>query len=387
MNGAMVRGILASASIAIALSSCSSWRTVGRYDGWTLYGEKGKEVDTTRFEAAIGPAKSAVEEILGPFENAIRVHVWSGEAGPETSGAHVILDGEGGPVQDVPGIGPARVRAYHARGDDLFGPPSGIFLAAPECGTAAHELVHARAAEQDLELPLWLEEGVACLIGDGFLDGKRWIVDGLSCWPLRELQTQTVSDADLERILSLGASDPSSPRENVLAHFVGWAITFDLYRQEGQIDWSGWGVRYGKGISVVEARTRIERTLDPATALAWMDRLEDPRREIRLATAKGVWKLRSTEIATALLEALEAEEDPEVRVGFAINLLACAGEARLPDVLTGRLWRAAWPALRRAPLTDPEESQAARDLMRSFRFRSNRSSQEPLLGLRRFWAE
>ena len=67
--------------------------------------------------------------------------------------------------------------------------------------------------------------------------------------------------------------------------------------------------------------------------------------------------------------------------------LACAGEARLPDVMTGRLWRAAWPALRRAPLADPAESQAARDLMRSFRFRSNQSSQEPLLGLRRFWAE
>ena len=381
------RGFLAAVPIALALSSCNSWRTVGRYEGWTLYGEEGQEVETARYEAAIGPAKSAVEEILGPFEEMIRVHAWSGEAGPETSGARVILDGEGGPVQDVPGIGPARVRAYHARGDDLFGPPSGIFLAAPECGTAAHELVHARAAEQELELPLWLEEGVACLLGDGFLDGKRWVVDGLSCWPLRELQGQTVSDADLARILSLGASDPSSPRENVLAHFVGWAIAFDLYRQEGEIDWNGWGTRYGKGIDVAEARMRIERTLDPATALAWMERLKDPRREIRLATAKGIWKLRSTPIATALLEALEAEEDPEVRVGFAINLLACAGEARLPDVLTGRLWRAAWPALRRAALADPAESQAARDLMRSFRFRSNRSSQEPLLGLRRFWAE
>src|SRR6185503_5922232 len=117
-----------------------------------------------------------------------------------------------------------------------------------------------------------------------------------------------------------------------------------------------------------EARTRIERTLDPATALAWMDRLKDPRREVRLATAKGVWKLRSTPIATALLEALEEEEDPEVRVGFAINLLACAGEAQLPPGMTGRVWRAAWPALRGAPLTDPAENEAARSLMRSFRF-------------------
>jgi hypothetical protein len=381
------RWVLALGPIALVLAGCSSWRTVGDYDGWTLHGEKGKEVDASRFQAAIGPAKSAVEEILGPFEKSVRVYAWSGEAGPETSGAHVILDGEGGPVQDVPGIGPARVRAYHARGDDLFGPPSGIFLAAPEGGTAAHELVHARAAEENLELPLWLEEGVACLIGDGFLDRDRWVVDGLSCWPLRELQAQSISDGDLARILSLGASDPASPRENVLAHFVGWAIAFDLYREEGRIDWQGWRKRYEKGLALAEARKRLDRTLDPATSLAWMDRLRDPRREIRLATAKGVWKLRSTAIATALLEALEDEKDPEVRVGFAINLLACAGEARLPDVLTGRLWRAAWPALRRADLVDPAESRAARDLVHSFRFRSNQSSQEPLLALRRFWAE
>jgi hypothetical protein len=108
---------------------------------------------------------------------------------------------------------------------------------------------------------------------------------------------------------------------------------------------------------------------------------------VRLATAKGVWKLRSTQIATVLLEALEEEEDPEVRVGFAINLLACAGEARLPDVLTGRLWRAVWPALSRATLDDPDENQAAHDLRRSFRFRSSRNAQAPLLALKRFWAE
>jgi hypothetical protein len=399
MNGAMrrndgagrgdgrIRGILLALCLGLALSSCASWRAVGRYDGWTLYGEPGREVDPQRFAAAIGPAMSAVEEILGPFEKTVRVHVWSGEAGPETSGADIILEGEGGPVQDVPGIGPARVRAYHARGEGLFGPPAGIFLAAPECGTAAHELVHARAAEENRDLPLWLEEGVACLLGDGFLDGERWVVDGLSCWPLRELQAQSMSDADLSRILSLGSSDHSSARENVLAHFVGWAIAFDLYREDGRVDWHGWCDRFGQGITLEEARRRISHTLDPASALAWMERLRDPRREVRLATAKGVWKLRSKPVATALLDAIEAEEDPEVRLGFAINLLACAGEVRLPDFLTGRLWRAVWPALRRAELADPEEKQAARDLLRSFRFRSGRSGQEPLFALRRFWAE
>ncbi len=373
--------------LSLGLCSCAAWRPLATYDGWTLYAEPGREVDPRPFAAVVVPAMAAVQEALGPFEGPVRVHAWSGAAGPETSGADVIHEGDGGPVQDVPGIGPARVRAYHARGDGLFGSPAGIFLAAPECGTVAHELVHARAAEEHLDLPLWLEEGVACLLGDGFQDGQRWIVDGFSCWPLRELQTQEISDADLARILSLRAGDHSSARENVLAHFVGWAIAFDLYREEGRIDWRGWRSRFGKGIAPAEARSRLARTIAPETALAWMARLRDPRREIRLATAKGVWKLRSAAIASALLDALEEERDPEVRVGLAINLLACAGEVRLPDLLTGRLWRDVWPALKHASLADPVEQAAEQDLLHSFRFRAGGSAQEPLQALRRFWAE
>lgn len=339
------------------------------------------------FEAAVAPAMRTVQKVLGPFRRPVKVHAWSGVAGAETSGAEVIHEGEGGPVQDVPGIGPARVRAYHARTDGLFGPPAGIFLAAPECGTIAHELVHAHAAEDGLDLPLWLEEGTACILGDGFLDGERWTVDGLSCWPLRELRSQRITDDELARLLGLRASDPSSPKENVLAHFVGWAIVFDLYREEGRIDWRGWRRRYEDGIPLEEARRRLSRTIDPAEVARWLERLRDPRREVRLATAKGVWKLHSTEVASALLEALEEETDPEVRVGLAINLLACAGEARLPDRLTGRLWRAAWPALRHAGLADPAEQQGVEELLRSFRRRGGRSSQVPLQALRRFWAE
>src|SRR5258706_15872176 len=148
MNGAMRSLVLAA---CLASTACSSWRPVARFDGWTLYSERGHEVDARSFEAAVAPAIRTVEEALGPFERPIRVHAWNGEAGAETSGAEIIHEGEGGPVQDVPGIGPARVRAYHARGDGLFGPPGGIFLAAPECGTVAHELVHARAAEEGLD--------------------------------------------------------------------------------------------------------------------------------------------------------------------------------------------------------------------------------------------
>jgi hypothetical protein len=384
MNGDMRLVVLVA---CLASTACSTWRPVARYDGWSLYAEHGHEVDARTFEAAVTPAKRAVEEALGPFERPIRVHAWNGEAGAATSGAEVIHEGEGGPVQDVPGIGPARVRAYHARGDGLFGPPAGIFLAAAECGTVAHELVHARAAEEGLDLPLWLEEGVACVLGDGFQDGDRWIVDGLACWPLRELRAQQIPDDELARLLALHAGDASSPRQNVLAHFVGWAIVFDLYREAGRIDWTALRARYGASIPLEEARTRLARTTDPACAVAWMARLRDPRREVRLATAKGVWKLRSTEIASALLDAIEQENDAEVKIGMGINLLACAGEVRFPDLLTGRLWRAVWPALRDTTLADPAEQQGVGELLRSFRRRGGRSAQAPLETLRRFWAE
>ncbi len=349
MNGAMRSLVLAA---CLASTACSSWRPVARFDGWTLYSERGHEVDARSFEAAVAPAIRTVEEALGPFERPIRVHAWNGEAG-----------------------------------DGLFGPPGGIFLAAPECGTVAHELVHARAAEEGLDLPLWLEEGVACILGDGFQDGNRWIVDGLACWPLRELQSQQIPDDELARLLALRAGDASSPRQNVLAHFVGWAIVFDLYREAGRIDWTALRARYATAIPLAEARVRLARTVDPACAIEWMARLKDPRREVRLATAKGVWKLRSTEIASALVDAIEHEEDPEVKVGMGINLLACAGEVRFPDVLSGRLWRAVWPALRNTTLADPAEQEGVGDLMRSFRRRGNRSSQGPLETLRRFWAE
>jgi hypothetical protein len=76
------RRLLALAPVVLALAGCSSWRTVGEYDGWTLHGESGKEVEVARFQAAIGPAKSAVEEILGPFEKSVSIYAWSGEAGP-----------------------------------------------------------------------------------------------------------------------------------------------------------------------------------------------------------------------------------------------------------------------------------------------------------------
>lgn len=388
-RGSRVRRFVA-ALVLGALASCASWRDAVRTERWTLYSERTLTSEETRqYERSIEPALGAVSEALGPFKNRVSLYVWEdGNAAPgDGSSSAQLHEGGTGAVQEVPGIGPARVRAFHARTRTFFGPSSGIYLGAPETGTTAHELVHARVAEENLELPLWLEEGLASFLGDGYQDGERWIVDGLACWPMRELTEARIADVEFARLLALSAEDSSDVRENVLAHFVGWAIVFDLYREEGKLDWRGWIARYTHGIDAGEARMRMQRTLAPATLESWLQRLKDERPAVRIATAKGLWKLRSLIAVEALLDALEREKDPLARVALAINLLASAGEMRLPDDLQRRMWRQAWPALRRAQLADPREQKAVEELFASFRWGSRSSPSGPLEALRRYWAE
>ena len=364
----------------LALSACSTWRAVEVRQGWTLYGVPGREVDAEAFRVAFEPAFRCVEATLGPFRGTVRVHALSGSAGPGSEGEIAL-------ARDVPGIGRARVRAWHARGQGWFGSRTGIYAEEPDAGTAVHELVHARFAEAARDLPLWLEEGIACLLGDGFFDGERWVVDGYACWPVRQLRDQALSDEELARVLRVSAAQSASARDSVLVHFVGWAIVFDLHRESGRLDWSTWARRYARGVGVAEARERIGRTISAEVEAEWLERLADEGRGVRMATAKGVWKLRSRTAIEDLLEALEREEDAEARVALAVNALAAAGEMRLARETRDRLWRAVWPVLRRGELPDEDEDAALRDLYRSYRRRGDTSSQEALERLRRFWAE
>lgn len=363
------------------MTACSAWRQVERHDGWTLYSKQDSGVDTGAFRTAFDPAHRAVERYFGPFKDDVRVHALPNEGDADESEQGT------GVVHEVPGIGRARVRAYHARGDGFFGPSSGVYAAAPDAGTAAHELVHARLAEEAPDLPLWFEEGMACVIGDGVLDGERWIVDGYACWPVRELREQRLTDAELTHVLNIGEEDSTSVRDNVLVHFVGWAIVFDLYRESGAFDWRTWQKHYGSKIDLAEARRRLERTISTDVEAEWLKRLTSPDRSVRLATAKGVWKLRSASAITALLDALDREEDNELKVAFAVNALAAAGEMKLGWELQDRLWRKVGPTLRHAQLDDTLEQSSVKNLTQSFRWRSNVNSQQALEGLRRFWAE
>jgi len=377
--------LFVAALLALVSAACSSWQPFARGETWTLVAERAlPDAEVQAYRAAIEPAIASATELLGPLEQRVTIHVWDGEA---PAGPGQVYEGEGGPVQVVPGIGPARVRAFHARGSNWFGPDAGVYLSAPETGTIAHELVHARMAEESGSLPLWLEEGLASIVGDGYLDGARWVVDGLACWPLRELTEARIEDTELARLLALSAEDQSDVRENVLAHFVGWAIVFDLYREAGRLDWQAWIARYAAHIDLAEARQRLDRTLEAKTVESWLVRLDDPAPAVRIATAKGLWKLRSLRAVEGMLARLAKEEDPLVRIVLSLNVLACAGEMNLPDEIEDRMWRRVWPTLRRAKLEDPRESKALEQIVTGFRWGSRQSSRAALDALRAYWAE
>lgn len=379
---------LLGALLVVLTAGCSSWRPAGRYAGWTLYVRDGELVDEGRFERAFAPAIVGVEERLGPFEKAVRVHAWNG--GVElTSGnrGEIRTAGDPGLVQDVPGIGPARVRAFHARGGGGPFALSGVFIGEADVGTAVHELVHARLAELDTTLPLWFEEGLASLLADGAIYRGRWVVDGLACWPLRELSEEELSDDELEHLLRLTASEDHSVRDNLLVHFVGWAIVFDLYREDPGADWSDW-LAAVDGASPAQLRARMERTLDEDTPIEWVQRLGDPHPGVRLATVRGIWKLASPELFDHLVLALHAEEDPEVQLALAINALAGASSARLSGYGWSRLRRALLPVLRDVDVPDADETEAARVLHEVYRYQlAPKRSHSAFEALSRYWEE
>jgi len=381
--------ILSLLGLCALLPGCASqWQPIRHYEGWTLYEEPGGNVSVEAYEAAFEPAFVAVGELLGPFDDTVRVHAWHGAVEMNFADKGELEKGEEPGVREIPGIGPTRIPAYHARGGGGWFGPSGVFIGVPDAGTAVHELVHARFAEASISLPLWFEEGVASLLGDGMLFEGEWQVDGLACWPLRELREQELTRADVTRLLRIKASDSTSAKDNALVHFLGWAIVFDLYRETGVIDWELWYEIFDHEHAVNDAQHRLERTLGRDTALDWLDRLEHDDPAVRITAGHGTWKLRSRQVLDRLIEALEDEEHEIVKIGLAVNALAAAGEVRSSWRLWRRMQGTVFSALRRAELPDPGEQQAAHDLYQAYRRRrSGRRSQDALSRLTRFWEE
>ena len=112
-----------------ALGACSSWRPVAKHERWTLFEQGGQTVSADRYAAAFDPAFQAVEEVLGPFEGHVAVHAWG--KGSDPAGGHLHAG-----VHQVPGIGPARIQAYHARGGGAFGRSGVFFIELANCSNS-----------------------------------------------------------------------------------------------------------------------------------------------------------------------------------------------------------------------------------------------------------
>jgi hypothetical protein len=365
---------------ALLTPACSTWRPVERREAWTLYSRPGAVVDVACFARALEPAFAAVEERMGPFRASVRIHALE-----DTAQASLKADAE---FESVPGIGPARVRAFHVRPTANPFSAGGVFLECADTGAAVHELVHARIAEERLALPLWFEEGLAQLFGDGAVFDDRWYVDGLCCWPLRELREERLTDADLARLLALRAGDSTPSRDNLLVHFIGWAIVFDLAREAPQASWRHWYDLWRADGSLSAARARIDRTVSDRTHVEWLARLDDEDPGVRFAAAKGTWKLRSSSAVELLLARLEEEEEPTVRFALALNALITGGEARLSGRQWGRLGRLVFSTLRRAELDDPAEAASLDLVRRALRGRASKAESDRAFdGLARYWDE
>jgi hypothetical protein len=389
-----VLGVLA----ALLSSACSTWKPRDEYPGWSLWTRDEAPIDAPAFERALEPALAAVEHAMGPFEHPVAVHAWNGGVALESGVRGRVVDGEE-PLLEVPGMGPARVRAFHSRGDGSLFSRGGIFLGEPEVSAAVHELVHARIHELGLAPPLWFEEGLASYLSDGALVDGVWQIDGMAFWPWKELRAQRLGDSEIAALLTLGEGDDHSLRDNLLVHFLGWALVFDAARRAPDAGWRAWLAEaleaYGPPVlerdragAIARARAALERTLDERTPLEWLDRLDAPEASVRLAAARGTWKLATPQVGDRLLAAIGREADPEVCTTLVVNLLIGPGQTRYGWSNWWRMRREAVPHLKEPGLDDPAEAAAAARLYSAWRGRGGGTkAQEALRALRRLWEE
>jgi HEAT repeat protein len=132
----------------------------------------------------------------------------------------------------------------------------------------------------------------------------------------------------------------------------------------------------------------MNRTLEESTMHGWVARIEDEDPAVRLASARGAWKVGDEDVIAILLDQLEREEDDEVKVCLAVNALASLGRGEPSREIERRLWPTVLRALRRVELSDEEEQEAARELYRSYRrWGGRRTRQSAFDRLDRYWRE
>lgn len=376
------------AGVALLLSGCANWQYVRSGEDWSLYVKPGGNVNVQSFESLLDPAIVAVEAELGPFRMPVRVHAWDGGVQLSSGTQGKIQDGDGAGIVESE-LGTARVRAFHVRRDS-FG-MGGIFLGEASPGSAVHELVHARLAELP-RVPLWFEEGLAMFYGDGELvrppgAPAYWVRDGLCAWPRAMLREDRPNPAELAHILTLRSGEDHTIEENLLVHFVGWALVFDLYRQDPRGSWQDWLRTFELDPST--AYERIDRSLDRGTLLVWLNEgLSDPEAGVRKATARGTWRGAHSASLQMLSSALRHEDDPEVRATLAINLLAAAGQGRFAGMGRWNGLRLPLDVLEELEFGDERARAAAERLCQGFRGRGSAGTIEAAFrDLEAYWQE
>ena len=375
--------------VAALVSGCTTWKEVESHENWSLYVKPGRHVDAEPYALLLDPAVDAVEAVFGPFKGPVRVHAWAGGVDLESGTRGHMNDGEDAGMVDS-SLGVARVRAFHVK-HDPFG-PGGVFLGEPSAGAAVHELVHARLAELKPTPPLWFEEGIAMLVADGQLitegpGAPYWVRDGLCAWPRSVLRQKRPDAATLATILALESGDEHSVDENLLVHFIGWAIVFDLYRANPTADWRTWLATFEADPST--ACERLDRSLDRGTLLLWLhEHLSDPEPGVRSAAARGTWRGADSSSLQLLSSALRHETNPNVRATLAINILAAAGEGRFPGMGRWNGLRLPIQVLDQLVFGSTEDQDAAERLLAGYRGQARRGSIEAAFReLEAYWQE
>lgn len=392
---AWIRMAALTLGLGLFMSSCSAWRKVSSNEDWALYVKPGGDVDVSSFEAMLNPAVEAVERVLGPFEGPVRIHAWEGGVELSSGNRGRITEGEdAGLIDHLPEMGGARVRAFHVRSGGLG--PGGVFLGEAAPGAAVHELVHARFAElfgPRETLPLWFEEGLAQVIADGILapqgaDGRQvWVRDGLCAWPLSMLREQQITDAELVDLLAIRVSDTHSVEDNLMVHFVGWALVFDLYREDPTGSWRNWLARMEANPE--DARMRLNRSIDETVVRRWLTaHFEDEDPAVRQAAARGIWRIGDPVTLQLLSSALRREENQAVVATLTINILAAAGEGKFAGMGRWNGLRLPLMKLREEPFEDATERWAARRLLAGYQgYAGSEAIQEAFEVLSSYWQE
>lgn len=370
--------------LALAALGCAAWRTLDALESEVVLAASPTANPLADWKVHLVPSQAVVEAWLGPFQNEVQVQLMEGPMQISGDEREVLSPG-GAPLSGVERE-LFKIRGYHLSHGRHSG-KSSIFVHDPRPGTLVHEMVHARMAEEVEDLPLWFTEGIACLLSDGILYEQQWVRDGFLAWPWTELRNHRPSGIELREILNLNSESASSAESILLAHFVGWALVFDLWRETRSDDWRRWQSAFDWDHPLQDAERRLARVLMTSIPTSWMrSRLASPHSGVRLAALRGSWKLGHAGVGAVLMGALELEPDHEVRVALAVNLLASNDEVGSTRAAILKIHKTARSALLRSSLPSPDEARAVQELVLALQDET-RDTAQPIEGLRRFWDE